>query len=427
MNEKHRWLFSVHGIGTRGRRQNDARGSSRQNRVRNAGSRSEAEWQEGAAHVLNPHFRYLAIHYPGFESLFFALLKLGAPLAVLLLAILAVFIILVRHVSIGAIGWSGFVAAGFAAFGLAHWYSAWERNKALKNIYIQITKLVPSGPPPDIVAHSFGSYLTCLALEKYTELEYNIVILHGCVVARRFPWLHMNSRFHRAINEVAARDDVSYAAALLSPFVPHMGFAGKFGFAPCPGHVHTVAAGEPHPSCFRNRPCSCKAVVHNFHHLFATHGTFHEGANHALTYWLPFLWGYDPKLLQDFRDTCHDCYLTQTDVKEHEEHIDRLRRSCWGWTAGRLDLLLDEELRRELLERGFTITESAELIADLRTVALSLLWRNVHLAAEQASKMSDGDSDVVDALIQQLHPLIALRNAVSAAVGGVVKGRGQKA
>jgi hypothetical protein len=85
------------------------------------------------------------------------------------------------------------------------------------------------GKAPSVVAHSFGSYIVCIALERNQEIYFKDIILLGSIVRRDFPWSKFTKtgRVRRVLNERAQKDVWVPRAKLV---VPDAGPSGVEGF-----------------------------------------------------------------------------------------------------------------------------------------------------------------------------------------------------
>lgn len=120
---------------------------------------------------------------------------------------------------------------------------------------------------PSIIAHSFGTYIFAMALEKYDELEFENVILCGSIVYRDFPWSSFDRRFRFVLHDFGRRD---WCVWIAEYGVEDAGPSGKYGF-------NDLANGRVHQ---RARP--------KFRH-----SDFFYKLNYA-NVWLPFLRGEIP-------------------------------------------------------------------------------------------------------------------------------------
>jgi len=143
------------------------------------------------------------------------------------------------------------------------------------------------GDRPDVVAHSFGTWLFARALDLAPELRFGRVVLTGSIVSPDFDWGRFLSgsspRVEAVLCHYGGRDSV---VPLAQFFIPGSGPSGRRGFN---------SAGGP-----RQR------LRHSFEPTFG-HSSYFADANlkHVMTkVWGPFLtlpvdeleaWGDDPK------------------------------------------------------------------------------------------------------------------------------------
>lgn len=379
-------LFSIHGIRTAG------------------------EWQKGAAAVLEPFYDYYSIKYTQFQE--WAILKLGLDLLTLFLFIIAAALLVRYGLLRGLTSWAIIVVAATIAFLLAHFYAERLRDTVIEHTYTEMSKNV-NEPAPYVVAHSLGTYITCKVLQTFEEWGYHTIILMGCVVARKFPWLAMSGRFEWVSNEASTRDWVPYAACLLG--WSGMGCSGSRGFKGEIDRIHNVNPGQAYPNCGENRclcnlhPRSepCLARIHNVRHKRLKHSKYFVGLNHAWQFWLPTLWGYDPVLYREFREACQKCHRLETEDAPRDKQdtaAHKLRSTCWGWTQGTLEEFTKDQIGKE------EPTLSRDLIPLCTDLTIATLWHNFSLAAQESTKLEGRDQ----ALMEQLEPRIALKRAIRA-------------
>jgi len=90
--------------------------------------------------------------------------------------------------------------------------------------------------PPSIIAHSFGAYVACSALQQNIDVYYRYIILVGSIVTRSYNWSQLvtNSRVVCVLNERAGRDVWVPLARMI---IEDSGPSGKLGF-------HDLAGGS---------------------------------------------------------------------------------------------------------------------------------------------------------------------------------------
>jgi hypothetical protein len=116
---------------------------------------------------------------------------------------------------------------------------------------------------PSIVAHSFGSWIVCKAIEKYEHLKFDKIILTGSIVSSEFDWSNVRER-----NQVTAvRNDVGkrdFWARFSRFFAWGTGCSGYSGFS----HKSEFLTDKVYP--------------------YYDHGSAF-GYDHYLGEWVPFL------------------------------------------------------------------------------------------------------------------------------------------
>ena len=88
------------------------------------------------------------------------------------------------------------------------------------------------------VAHSFGSLTLMQAVFERNSLRFARVILFGCIVHRRYPWVAIEGRVERVLHERSKSDILPLIAPV---FIPNSGASGCIGFKNCPPFVEERA------------------------------------------------------------------------------------------------------------------------------------------------------------------------------------------
>jgi hypothetical protein len=224
---------------------------------------------------------------------------------------------------------------------------------AVREVKKRLSQAVPSGRRPHLIAHSFGTYVSGDTFATLSSTKFARVILAGCVLDEDFineqymswGWPQTGSRTDRYVvlavrNEMASRDWIVRLAAKLDRLVPGFGTAGSTGFSGPTDLVHTVNAPDAEcESCWPSSSAGSAAqvsvspaAVHNIYCKGLEHSDYFLGANHAILYWIPFFWGYDPALYRQFLFTCreiqqaHDAGDPELMLRKYGE----MRRSSWG-------------------------------------------------------------------------------------------------
>ena len=100
---------------------------------------------------------------------------------------------------------------------------------------------------PDVIAHSFGTWLVAEALDRNAQLRIGRLILLGSVVRPNYPWQKLIDRkqIEAVLNHGATEDEWVPRAQF---FIPDSGPGGKHGFAPPVTNV--PATGFRHSAYF---------------------------------------------------------------------------------------------------------------------------------------------------------------------------------
>jgi alpha-beta hydrolase superfamily lysophospholipase len=86
---------------------------------------------------------------------------------------------------------------------------AYFRQKAIEDVWIQIQHAIKRHPGAkvSIIAHSFGTYIVAMLLQRQFNLQLGRVIFCGSVVRSKFPFEQIDARYEGAIvNEVGTAD-----------------------------------------------------------------------------------------------------------------------------------------------------------------------------------------------------------------------------
>ncbi|HWZ43246.1 MAG TPA: hypothetical protein VNW97_07200 [Candidatus Saccharimonadales bacterium] len=260
---------------------------------------------------------------------------------------------------------------------------------------------VPSGVP-HVIAHSLGTFLVGGIIEKFPDIRLDRLILTGCVLKRSTPWAEYLRRNPKAVksvrNEMAGRDIVSKLAVVFCGFFPGLGHAGISGFT---DYSHNI---EPNSGC----DIECAALVHNVSLRDLSHSDVFVGPGHARRFWLPFLWGLDPKDYEEFMEMCQLANESERlgFVKELGIVEDELRNRPWRWTNNlTLNDYLKEQIECLLKRKG--VRPLRDRIRRMRDLAVAEMW---HTIAQAYAIQDTGLGDPL--ILRNLHPKIAAAHAV---------------
>jgi len=84
-----------------------------------------------------------------------------------------------------------------------------QRRKKVRWFWDQYSEFSsPDGPPPHLIAHSFGTYIACEALRINGEIRFSKLILCGSIVHPRFPWTEVfaQRRVEAVLNDYGTAD-----------------------------------------------------------------------------------------------------------------------------------------------------------------------------------------------------------------------------
>ena len=180
------------------------------------GVNSKGEWQEDVAKALDVFFKFDPIKYNHYRWL------RGTELVCNPFVWIPLGILLLVAIVKGWIGGAGEIILGAVlvlVFG--HLGSYRYRRRAEKTLRKRLSdKFTTGGAPPNLIAHSFGTYISGRALRDLPWPYFNRIVLAGCVLDEDFPWAKIrkesSTRFLEVRNEMAARDNVARRAAWVS-------------------------------------------------------------------------------------------------------------------------------------------------------------------------------------------------------------------
>jgi hypothetical protein len=107
-------------------------------------------------------------------------------------------------------------------------------------------------PPPDVVAHSFGTWVVAHALQEEPTLRLGHVILVGSIVRPDWPWAAILERdqINAVLNYCGDRD---HCVQLTERFIPDSGPSGRVGFTEEHSRlINILRPGGTHSSTFTN-------------------------------------------------------------------------------------------------------------------------------------------------------------------------------
>jgi hypothetical protein len=351
-----RTLFSLHGINTTG------------------------AWQNGIRDVLDCFFDYTPLDYREYRNLPLAIWRLGGEVLVFLGGVALIASWRHFHPNAGMVWPIGALVLVFAAAITVSHFNASCLEKVATRIAGQIRAPYGGHSHPSIVAHSLGTLLVARVMARFEGVTFDTIILHGCVVRRRYPWHRMQLRFENIFNEIGGIDWVPRVAGLLSYTVEDIGTAGANGFK-----GPAIGAGMRNPSeigpvVYRGKLC-CQLhldshstdQVHNIRFARIAHSGYHEGAFHAMDFWLPRLLGYDPHLYGRFFRDCVKVVSAESGGKtEYKERREEFLNTCYGWHPGPLNDIVRSEIEAT---DEFTVPEAR--LNDLVVMTVVYLTRAV--------------------------------------------------
>ena len=226
------------------------------------------------------------------------------------------------------------VAGGIALAG-SPFVAKYQRGRALKKFIMDFSPKAKGAPRVHVIAHSFGTFLTANSLRYFPAFQFSRIVLVGSVLPRKFDWPGLLARkpkaFEQVRNEVGGNDWVVRLSGGTSWISRELGSAGRFGFSPDSATVHTVRASD-------GRCAECNGdstpTVHNVPMPDFEHSDAFLNIEHALHWWLPFLWGFEPGRFREWVDYCRDSiyYFSENDRVAYEMTARKFRRERFHWT-----------------------------------------------------------------------------------------------
>jgi hypothetical protein len=181
--------------------------------------------------------------------------------------------------------------------------SRWYLRKLILNISEKLVRLNGQtkdsglGGPPDVIAHSLGTWLVGHALLRDSSLKIGRLVLTGSILRPDFKWLSLisNGQVQAVLNLYGTRD---IWAAVAHYVIPDSGPSGRIGFVEdAPMLVQIRAEGFAHSDVFSNN--NLPRVFENTWHPFLTvpQADLSALSNHKGTRWSQSLWPFRATLL----------------------------------------------------------------------------------------------------------------------------------
>lgn len=132
----------------------------------------------------------------------------------------------------------------------------WRQRSLARDLASRLERLAGErgdstlGPCPDVLAHSFGTWLLGRALARNPGLSVGRIILMGCILRPDFAWklLVERGQVEAVLNHYGGRDLWARIAHYL---IPDSGPSGAGGFNPAAGTLERRELGFGHSSFFR--------------------------------------------------------------------------------------------------------------------------------------------------------------------------------
>ena len=105
------------------------------------------------------------------------------------------------------------------------------------------------GPRPDVIAHSFGTWLIVHALLEDSTMKIGRLILIGSIVPPNFEWGKISSQHLGVLNHICRQDRI---VGLAKFFIAESGPSGILGFTD-PNIEHRTSESWGHSDCFKTK------------------------------------------------------------------------------------------------------------------------------------------------------------------------------
>jgi pimeloyl-ACP methyl ester carboxylesterase len=319
------------------------------------GIETSGDWQDELARAFAPHFACTSIKYPHYRWLG-ALKLILEPYVLVVLGLVTVALFYESQ----PFGWVRFWALT-VLFLAAYLATYLRRTLAFNRAYRQASDFAraDSQQRTHLIAHSLGTYLMGRALKSRPDVHVGRVVFVGCVLPRSFPWSALPTmtgdppyRYLQVRNELGRKDVVVRLAWAMSWAIRGLGRAGFSGFVNSDDLVHTITSAEE--TCIMCPPK--RALVHNVTGKHFGHSDAFVGSGYAETFWLPFLWGIEPREYQEFAKLCNLAAALERSWSSGARsagHVDprlreveeKLLKKEWAWCDGPFGKFLAAELR----------------------------------------------------------------------------------
>jgi pimeloyl-ACP methyl ester carboxylesterase len=295
----------------------------------------QGPWQDNARQVFEPHFTCVTVKYPHYRWVG-PLLLIIEPW--ILLPCIGILSALKWYSLLPSMRYLGTLWAWILAFLLSYLGTGLRRLRALKFVLKQTNDTALFLVQGHVLAHSMGTYLFGQILKKFPDSKFGDIILAGCVLPVRWPWVQIKMShppaFQRVRNEVGGKDWVVFLAYFAGVFLPNFGMAGLRGFEGEPASVHDL--DSPLQPC-ANCSYSTTALVHNVKCLDFSHNDIFASPSYISYFWLPYLWGIDAAEYSDFLLLCLSIqqHLKDNDFLRARNALGVLRKRSWRWAGNR--------------------------------------------------------------------------------------------
>lgn len=369
------------------------------------GIRTDGEWQEVIAPLLQPHFHYVPIKYDHYRR-FGAIKLLFVPWILALIPIVAMPVWFVWGTEVTLV-----VVVAMAL--VAHIANRGRLSSATDHVSGLLRNHGVDNGRPHAIAHSMGSRILFNILDRNVAWRIDRSILTGCVLPSTMNWDEYvgneGSRAELIWNEIGRRDYVPLlAGAVPNWLLQGLGSAGRLGFNHRHHEVHTT--GNPF------NKCACDLRVSNVMVGF-DHNDFAGMRVHTVDVWLPILLGYSPHEHRKFVDMCrqiavrHDEFVSILEVHqdagdpELTNWFEAFANSAWQWTD---KMSMRTWIRSKIKLKPAFHGVPEEQVANAAERAMKMVCDVI-----EAAKHSIGNEHPQESLLAALNPRTALWRAVT--------------
>jgi pimeloyl-ACP methyl ester carboxylesterase len=295
------------------------------------GVKTKGKWQDDLFPLLSQCFEPVIVRYPQYTGLIGGLLVVCEPWVLLLVAVLSLLVWWLGWLPVSAVGVAGLALCLFAFLPGA----VEVRRRLAMRTYKRATAGV-FRKAPHLIAHSFGTYLTVRVLAQLPAAAFRRVILCGSVLRRDFDWFDqiVAGKVDHVRSDFTQEDPVCKAAGVAGMLHSNLGDAGAAGMDLKLKGIHRL--NTPRATCPRCVAFKMESTIHDVDCSGMGHSDGLLTSSHVRSWWLPFLWGFDPGEHGELLKLCRK-WIDATDRLDWATtaRIERqLSAQRWRWCNG---------------------------------------------------------------------------------------------